>query len=309
MKLEDCHCKTEKSPYLRKTRVTWRERIPMEHTDPVLVAFNGMINELSPTRAASIAIVRVFEGAPTALLGISVAFGGVFAAFIVYWLIVWLALGKQAWDVQHIPKGWTLRDEVFRDKYQHDQIAVQKYAPQLFEVRRPRWSGIAHAVAIILCVSIVILGVYVAFQVCGIPPSILVGLGVVGLGISWGLQGLVMEIVAAIQIHLGNEAREGDNIWYWAGNKYGKIKYMGATRVVFEEVNENGDMLVHHLTYRQLLGSGFTRFESGGERFVYRYDPDKAAQVKNAMKGKSEDDTSSVGYNLLAEPVALKKRR
>lgn len=241
------------------------------------VAFNEMINNFVPQTFGTRAAVKLFDGFPIAMLGFGVATGSVVIGLCVYWLIVWFAVGSRAWDTSHVPKDYTLRDEIIRDRYGNNVYHVQQQEPNLINIRRPRWSGVGHAIAIVLCGLIIIFGIYASFQVMGYDPAILVGLGVVGMGLSWGLSELVTETKDGIRVHSQSLLMEGDNIISWATRHSGKVSYMGATRFKMEEINEDGDLLVHYMGYRQLLAGGFSRYETGGEKHVYRFKGKKKA--------------------------------
>lgn len=244
------------------------------------VAFNEMINNFYPPTLLARTATAAFDGFPTAMLGFAVVVGSIIVALCVYWLIVWCAVGSRAWDSSQIPKKYSLRDEIIRDKYGGDIFHASQLEPNLVDIRRPRWTGVAHASATVLCGLIIIFGVYSGFQAGGYDPAILVGLGVIGLGLSWGLQTIVMEAVDGIRVNSQSLLLEGDNIISWATGHVGKVSYMGATRFKMHEINEIGDFLVHYMGYRQLLAGGFSRYETGGEKKVYRYKSGKNLPLK-----------------------------
>jgi len=258
----------------------------------VEMAFNNMIRQLAPTHFVPRGTTALFEGFPVALLGFGVALGGILVAVGVYYLITWCSVGSRAWDTQHAPAEYSLRDEVLRDKYGNDVWRAAEWEPNLVEIRRPRWSGVGHSAAIIVAVILVIFSIYAAFQVCGVDPAILVGLGVISLGISWTMADIVVELRDAIRIHSSNILREGDNITSWATRQSGKVSFMGATRFKMEQITKEGDYVIHYMGYHQLLAGGFSRYETGGEKIVYQ-----SRHAVQRLPQKGEDNGGQVNGN------------
>ena len=294
----------------REKEISYREKkTKMVIPDySVEVAFNHMISQLNPVNAVVRGTAALFDGFPVALLAFGVVIGSIIAAFIVYFLIVLCFVGNRAFDTTVAPKEWTLVDDIIQDKYNNNFGEAKKFEPKLVEIRRTRWSGIGHALAIIIAVIIIIFGVYSAFFVCGIDPAILVGLGVVSLGISWGLSPIVVEIVAAIRVHWSGILKEGDDIIYRGTGQKGKVSFMGATRLKLQEIDEEGNLMVHHLGYKQLLSAGFSQYVTGGDKHVYRYNPTNITSNthlidKKQVKGRSVIKTKQNNNNSIQKKL------
>lgn len=248
-------------------------------TQPMIsVAFHSMLDSFYPPTIATRSTVALFEGFPIAALGIGISMGSIGVAFAVYMLIRFCGLGKYKWDNPHTYN--IEKQSKVRQKYAEHK---EKYG--LFDIlendkSRSQSRGLWHAAALIISTIIAVFGIYSAFQVCGIDPAIVIGLGILTAVFGWTMADLFVSARRGLEIHLENLFGEGDFIRVNATGKMGEVTWMGVTGFKMEEVTEQGQLIVNYHNYSQVMASGFDRFETGGFDMVYRFKGNARLQVK-----------------------------
>lgn len=127
---------------------------------------------------------------------------------------------------------------------------------------KKKWVG---SFVILLRLGILSIGILIAFLASGIPlDKITLIIGALGVGIGFGLQNIVHNLVSGVILAFDRPVQVGDAIE--VGNRYGVIKEIGirSSKIVTVEGSEvivpNGDMLSQHIV-NWTLSSHYRRVE------------------------------------------------
>lgn len=227
------------------------------------LAYLDMLRELQPSNVYAKSTTALFSGFPVALLALGVIAGAIVVALLWKCCIRGIAFGKRAFSGHRTYHGLRMRDIVERDA-RGQQVHTSRMVPVYEEERRSRTKDVVHVVTIVGFWGIIAFGIYAAFQVCGIDPALLVALGAGTIVLTYSVAPFVQKVVAALEVFTGGMIQEDDDVFVWAVGKSMRVYWMGTTYFIGEQIDDEGGLIEHTLSYTTLLNPGFSRFVDNG---------------------------------------------
>lgn len=236
------------------------------HQEAVAYAWKGLMDTIDLRTIQARGAVALFDGFKTAAIAAAVIAGALALALLFYTCWTTVGLGAHAWRGHTVYEGTELRTIWCNTPTGKRQMTVSR--PKFREERRRSKTSWIHLIAIVGYWSIILFGVYSAFQVCGVDPALLIALGAGTLLFSYGLAPLISETRDAIRVFWGNRLHENDDILVWAVHIKGRVRWMGSNYFEMEEIDADGNLIEHQLGYSTLLAPGFSRWVTGGAQHV-----------------------------------------
>lgn len=263
----------------------------MAHRAAADLAYLDMVRELQPEVLYTRSTAALFSGFPIALLAAGVVAGAVLLAVLWKCCIRGLVFGKRAFTGHRTYHGLRMRDVAIvgpSGQVTHEQRPMPEYR----EERRGHSKDAAHVATIVGFWGIILFGVYAAFQVCGIDPAILVALGAVTILFTYGVAPMIQGIISALRVFTGGLLQEDDDIFVWAIGKAMRVYWMGTSYFIGEQIDDDGGLMEHVVSYNTLLNPGFTRYvDNGAKHTMGKMYTDFMARRQQQQQLQGDGDT------------------
>jgi len=245
-----------------------------------LKAFNSMVSQFNPISIVTRGAAFTFEGFPVIALFIAVIMIACIIAIIFWYIIRWCTMGKFAWN-----KNRTLSVSDLPDKYRelvesNGNNNNNKIFRHIKDKDASCWLGTWHIISTLISVIIVVFGIYVAFQVCGIDPALLIGLGVVSFLLGWTMTDFVVSLRCGLESYWGLFEEKDVLLINGVAQEVTWMGLIGFKTLSTETkiMNMNGKEKEVHILheryhyYSAVIRNNFTKILCGGDELVCSFD-------------------------------------